>query len=160
VSGGRIDSVERIGLGVEARHERTIAEETAMNRKMLLGDPPPIRITAQDLQRLDALLTHLSESSPVASFLQREVDRAEVTDGTDGTSFVRIGTRLSFSDEQGVRHTGTLVLPEQLKECQDGISILTPIGSALLGLSEGQAIEYTTLDGRTKTITVLSIDPA
>lgn len=131
-----------------------------MNRKMLLGDPPPIRITRHDLQRLDALLAHLDDASPLASFLQREIDRAELADDPTGTAFVHLGTRLSFTDEQGSRHTGTLVLPEQLQGCPDGISILTPVGSALLGLSEGQAIEYTTLDGRTKTITIQAIHAA
>jgi regulator of nucleoside diphosphate kinase len=39
------------------------------------------------------------------------------------------------------------------------ISILTPVGSALFGLSEGQSIAYETPDGRIKTLTALRISP-
>ena len=131
-----------------------------MNRKSMLGDPPPIRITPQDLGRLDALLTHLSQPAGVIDFLQREVDRADVAEATDGDGipFVRFGSCVTFVDDQGTRHTATLITPDEAARRQDGISILTPVGAALLGLSEGQAIEYSTLDGRTKSVQVLRIE--
>ncbi len=134
-----------------------------MNRKSLLGDPPPIRITLQDLGRLDTLLASLSRPTPVIEFLQREVDRAAVADTiadkADGQDapFVRLGSRVTFSDDQGARHTATLITPEEAVRRQDGISILTPVGAALLGLSQGQTISYQTLDGRTKSVHIVEI---
>ncbi|KAA0682622.1 GreA/GreB family elongation factor [Azospirillum brasilense] len=134
-----------------------------MNRKSMLGDPPPIRITPQDLGRLDVLLAHLSRPAGVIDFLQREVDRADVADppdgGDGGTPFVRLGSRVTFADDRGTRHTATLITPDEAARRQDGISILTPVGAALLGLSEGQSIAYGTLDGRTKSVQVLRIEP-
>lgn len=129
-----------------------------MNRKMLLGDPPPIRITHQDLLLLERLLAGMAPDSKIATFLQDELDRAAVA--PDGeAAFVSLGTRLSFTDEQGNSRTGTLVLPGRQSDVPDAVSILTPVGSALLGLSEGQAIAYATPDGRTKVLTVLRIHP-
>ncbi|WP_188261341.1 GreA/GreB family elongation factor [Azospirillum tabaci] len=132
-----------------------------MNRKSMLGDPPPIRITPHDLGRLDVLLAHLSQPAGVIDFLQREVDRADVADPPDdgGTPFVRLGSRVTFADDRGTRHTATLITPDEAARRQDGISILTPVGAALLGLSEGQSIAYGTLDGRTKSVQVLRIEP-
>jgi Transcription elongation factor len=130
-----------------------------MNRKALLGDPPPIRITPQDLGRLDTLLANLSRPTPVVEFLQREVDRAAVADRNDGQDapFVRLGSRVTFADDLGSQHTATLITPEEAVRRQDGISILTPVGAALLGLSQGQAISYQTLDGRTKSVRIVEI---
>ncbi len=138
-----------------------------MNRKALLGDPPPIRITPRDLGLLDALLAHLSQPAAVIEYLQREVNRAAVTDSAGNgpadaqfaaqSTFVRLGTRVTFADDQGTRHTATLVPPNEASRRPDGISILTPVGAALLGLSEGQSITYGTLDGRTKTVRIEAI---
>jgi regulator of nucleoside diphosphate kinase len=128
-----------------------------MNRKMLLGDPP-IRITGADLGRLDALVATLSRtSSPVVRFLEREIDRAALVDPHDTVPFVRMRSTIRFSDGDGIPRTATLVYPEELPSTPDGLSILTPVGTALLGLAEGQRIAYETLDGRTKTLTVLEI---
>ena len=130
-----------------------------MNRKALLGDPPPIRITPRDLGLLDSLLSHLSQPAAVIDYLQREVNRAAVTDAAEDVpaAFVRLGTTLTFADDQGNRHTATLVPPDEAGRRPGAISILTPVGAALLGLSEGQSITYGTLDGRTKTVRIVAI---
>lgn len=129
-----------------------------MNRKMLLGDPPPIRITGTDLGRLDNLVANLSRSSSsVVRFLQRELDRATLADPADSTPFIGMRSRVRFADGDGTIRTATLVYPEDLPATPDGLSILTPVGTALLGLAEGQSISYETLDGRTKTLAVIEI---
>lgn len=130
-----------------------------MNRKMLLGDPPPIHITGQDFGRLDVLLANLSAkiTTPTLEYLRNELDRARLVEDADATtSFVRIGSRVLFRDEQGKTYRLTLALPESGDD-PDHISILTPAGAALLGLSEGQSIAYETRDNRIKTITVLEV---
>ena len=130
-----------------------------MNRKMLLGDPPPIHITGQDFGRLDVLLAHLSAkiTTPTLEYLRNELDRARLVDDADAaTSFVQIGARVRFRDEQGKTYRLTLAFPGSGDD-PGHISILTPVGAALLGLSEGQSIAYETRDNRIKTITVLAI---
>jgi len=129
-----------------------------VTRKMMLGDPPPIRITGADLGRLDSIVANLSRtSSPVVRFLEREIDRAALADPGDMAPFVRMHSRVRFTDGDGVPRAATLVYPEELPPVPDGLSILTPVGTALLGLAEGQRISYETLDGRTKTLTVIEI---
>ena len=129
-----------------------------MTRKMLLGDPPSIHITGRDFGRLDVLLAKLSAktNTPALQFLRSELDRARLIDEADvATPFVRIGSRVLFKDERGKTYRLALALPGQTGD--SSISILTPAGAALLGLSEGQAISYETPDNRIKTITVLKV---
>ena len=133
-----------------------------MNRKMLLGDPPVIHITGQDFGRLDVLLANLSTkpdtNKPTMEFLRVEVDRARLIDEADIVApFVQIGSRVLFWDEHGKTYRFTLVLPGQKPSELGNISVVTPVGAALLGLSEGQSISYETPDDRIKTITVLKI---
>jgi regulator of nucleoside diphosphate kinase len=129
-----------------------------MHRKSQLADPPAIRVDNRDLGQLDRLLAALPDTSPVFEFLRREVERATVVDDADAdVPFVKLGSRLTFEDDSGRIHTGRVGFPGQLVGCPDVISILTPVGSALFGLSEGQSIAYETPDGRIKTLTVLRI---
>ncbi len=134
-------------------------------RKLLVGDPPGIRITDHDLERLDALLSSFRNrpASPVIEFLQQEVDRAGSAEGQPPDQpFVKLGSQVEFRDEDTGRVlTATLCFPGQGEGIADAVSLLTPVGSALLGLSPGQSIAYDTPDGRTKTITIQRVtDPA
>jgi regulator of nucleoside diphosphate kinase len=95
---------------------------------------------------------------PVLRFLEDEVERARIVDdGESETPFVRIGSRVVFKDEAGKVYRLTLALPGDMPDSSGRISILTPAGAALLGLSEGQLIAYETPDNRVKTITVLEV---
>jgi regulator of nucleoside diphosphate kinase len=134
--------------------------EDEMHQKSLLGDPPEIRVNSRDLGQLDRLLSAVPSASPVFEFLRREVDRATVVDDASaGVPFVQLGSRVTFEDESGRFYIGKVGFPGQLVGCPDVISILTPVGSALFGLSEGQSIAYETPDGRIKTLTALRISP-
>lgn len=131
-----------------------------MNRKAMLGDPPPIRITAIDLNRIDGLLDDRNHaiSRRVSAFLRGEIDRAEIVDSPDSPdAFVRIGSTVIFEDEVGRQYTRTLVFPHRTQHYPDGVSVVTPVGSALLGLATGQSISFKTPDDRVKTLTVLKI---
>jgi regulator of nucleoside diphosphate kinase len=129
-----------------------------MNRKVQIGDPP-IRILRNDLEKLENLLDHLHRAyARVSLFLQNEVMRADVVERQTRQPFVQLGSWVAFCDEEGAHHAGTLHLPEERQEAPaDGISILTPVGAALLGLSRGQTITYETIDRRSKQLTVLDM---
>ncbi len=131
-----------------------------MNRKAMLGDPPAIRLTEDDLGRLDAMLAGVPQTSPSLEFLRREVERATIVAEGDAANFVKLGSHVSFEDETGKRYTGTVGFPNDVAGQPDPISILTPVGAALLGVAEGQSISYETLDGRTKTLTVVRLLPS
>ena len=130
-----------------------------MNRKTMLGDPPALHVTRENLGRLDALLAGLPETSPSVELLRREVDRAIVAEEAEAAEFVKLGSCVSFEDEIGKCYTGTVGFPSDIAGKPHPISILTPVGAALLGLAKGQSIAYETLDGRTKTLTVVRLLP-
>jgi regulator of nucleoside diphosphate kinase len=116
---------------------------------------PAIRILAADYDRL----AELAESVP-DSFLRRELDRAAiVSDAADDS--VQMGSRVCFRDHDGGRiHDVRLVYPAQSDPARGRISILTPVGSALLGLPTGARMQWRDRGGRTKELTVLSVQPA
>lgn len=130
-----------------------------MNRKIQIGDPP-IRIARQDLEKLETILDSLHRSyARISLFLQNEVLRAQVVDVASDRPFVRLGSRVRFTDEQEVEREGTLFAPEEGRaNPPDGISVLTPAGCALLGLSVGQSIRYETIDRRIKHIRVTGVE--
>jgi regulator of nucleoside diphosphate kinase len=54
----------------------------------------------------------------------------------------------------------TLVFPAEADIAEGKISVLTPVGAALIGLTEGQSIMWTTRDGRDQELTILSVKAA
>jgi regulator of nucleoside diphosphate kinase len=130
-----------------------------MNRKTMLGDPPAIRLTHNDIGRLEALLAGGATESSALEFLRHEVERAIVVPERDAASLVKLGSRVAFEDETGKLYTGTVGFPIDVAGRPDSISILAPVGAALLGLTEGQSISYVTPDRRTKRLTVVRLLP-
>ena len=57
----------------------------------------------------------------------------------------------------GERHTLTLVYPHESNVDTGHVSVLAPVGSALLGLSIGQSIDWSAPDGRKLRLRVTSI---
>ncbi|WJR79122.1 nucleoside diphosphate kinase regulator [Bradyrhizobium sp. NP1] len=121
---------------------------------------PPIIVTSDDARRLSALANSSMEIfPPVAHFLAREMDRASVApDDADLAGVVRMGSRVGYRDERtgGVREV-VLVYPHEADIDHNRISVLTPVGAALIGLSIGQAIEFQTPDRQMRSVTVLHV---
>ena len=123
---------------------------------------PKIVIRKADHDRLTQLANGLIERQPeLADELLNELERARLVKGDAAPAdTVQMGSTVAFrSDDGGVRRV-TLVYPADADIAQGRISILTPIGTALLGLSVGQAIDFTANDGRKHRLTVLSVDAA
>ena len=121
---------------------------------------PPIVITASEAHRLSALADSSMAVFPrVAQFLARETDRAQlVDDDADLHDVVRMGSRVRYrDDETGDVREVVLVYPHEADISRKRISVLTPVGAALIGLSVGQTIEFQTPDRRTRALTVLRV---
>lgn len=121
---------------------------------------PAITVSRSDFERLTRLAeAYLSKSPEVADQLLHELDRARVVeDNRVADDIVRIGSSLRFTTDQGEARSVTLVFPGQADIAEGRISILTPIGSALIGLSVGQSIDWSARDGRTHRLTVENVD--
>lgn len=121
---------------------------------------PPIKVTADELRRLNALANSSMELFPrVAHFLAREMERAQIVAGdADLRDVVRMGSRVSCRDERtGETREVVLVYPHEANIELNRISVLTPVGAALIGLSVGQGIEFQTPSQQTRSLTVVAV---
>jgi len=95
-----------------------------------------------------------------ADGLLYELERAEVVaDEALPTDAVRMGSTVRFRTNGGSERGVTLVFPKDADIGEGRISVLTPVGTALLGLRTGQSITWLTRDGRKQVLTVTSVLP-
>ncbi|MDD1528058.1 MULTISPECIES: nucleoside diphosphate kinase regulator [Bradyrhizobium] len=119
---------------------------------------PPIRIAEDDSRRLSSLANSTMDLFPnVAQFLARELDRATVAGENDLRGVVRMGSKVTYRDDKGASREIVLVYPHEANIALSRISILTPVGAALIGLSVGQRIAFETPDKRIRGLTVLAV---
>jgi regulator of nucleoside diphosphate kinase len=123
---------------------------------------PPISLRMCDADRLRNIAEAASSKYPqTTDFLAREIERAEILpDARLLPGLVTMDSDVTFRDDISMQErTVTLVYPEAADVEAGKISILTPIGAALIGLSVGQTIEFQTPGGRWRSLTVLKVDP-
>lgn len=118
-----------------------------------------IVVTERDYQRLQGLANAARLRQPdVAEELAGELDRAGiVADAEIAPDVVRMGSTVEYRTETGTARAVTLVFPGEADIAEGKVSILTPIGTALLGLSPGQSIDWFARDGRSHRLTILSV---
>ncbi len=128
------------------------------------GALPAIRVTAGDRERLYGLADAAAARMPeLAEYLASELDRAKVVPaGKAAEGFVRMGSEVEFRDDTtGKAQAVTLVYPGEADIARGRISVMTPVGAALLGLGKGQSIGWETRTGGAKRLTVLDVrEPA
>lgn len=121
---------------------------------------PRITLTAEDHGRLSTLASAASERvQDAASALGEELDRAHVlARGRQPDGIVRMGSEVEFRDDtSGKVRVVMLVYPHQADIGQGKISVLTPVGTALIGLPAGASITWRTRSGELKHLTVLQV---
>ncbi|MBL8714347.1 MAG: nucleoside diphosphate kinase regulator [Alphaproteobacteria bacterium] len=118
---------------------------------------PEIHVTDRDREILERLASGVRAASEVAEELMRELERAGTAKDGDAENYVGLGTKLTFATSAGEEKTVELVMPAEADISAGKISIMTPVGVALLGLSKGQTIEWNARDGRAGTLTIVEI---
>jgi regulator of nucleoside diphosphate kinase len=111
---------------------------------------PNIVVSSLDIERLEALFDALpaAEADKHEGLLD-ELSRAEIVEPPDmPPDVVTMNSRVRFvlGDTPGELDM-TLVYPRDLDGSPDKISILTPVGTALLGLKAGESIQWLRQDG-------------
>lgn len=97
-------------------------------------------------------------SSDAAESLLGEMERARVVpEGKLPPDIVRMGSAVQYRTDRDEIVDVTLVYPVEADISTGRISVLTPIGAALIGMRAGQSITWESRDGRTNTLTVLSV---
>ncbi|MCJ8157994.1 nucleoside diphosphate kinase regulator [Sphingomonas sp. LaA6.9] len=130
-------------------------------RHIASGDAPlpTIVVSEADQDRLYDLAYAIQRTAPeVAKVLLQEMGRAEIRE-TDAISHsvIAMGSLVRFRDEDGQERTITLVYPGEADIEAGRISVATPVGAALIGLSVGQSFRWTGRDGQDHVLTVLGV---
>ena len=116
---------------------------------------PHIVVSATDASRLESVLANAQDNA-VARDLEEELARAEIRDPSEmPAGVVQMGSRVRCLDETThAEHVVQLVFPQQADVAAGRVSILAPVGAALLGLSAGQSIDWPLPGGRTTRLRV------
>lgn len=111
---------------------------------------PRITICRTDFERLQRLIDLQPEGrdAVLAERLEQELLRAEVVEQVPPDVVAMNSTVLFEEAETGTRRQVRLCYPQEARGETGCISVLAPIGSALLGLSVGQSIEWQVPGGR------------
>lgn len=123
---------------------------------------PEIVISNADHDRLTRLANGLLDNKPeLAEELLAELERAKVVEpaAVPGET-VQMGAAVTYETGEGQRREVTLVYPADADISLGRVSILTPIGTALLGLAVGQSIDWVANDGRSHQLKVVSVREA
>jgi regulator of nucleoside diphosphate kinase len=106
-----------------------------MSIQVTMDALPRILISRVEEKRLTAIATAASQRVPEASAaLLSELERADVLPETAmPADVVRIGSIIEFEVDDGRRLKVQLVLPENADINAGRISVLTPVGAALIG---------------------------
>lgn len=109
---------------------------------------PPIILSSLDVERLERLLD-TAPATPAAAALRAELDRADVRAPQDmPPDVVTMNATVRFTvGEGGETLLRTLVYPRDAGADAERLSVLAPVGSALLGLRVGQQIDWPTPAG-------------
>src|SRR5690606_7901482 len=123
---------------------------------------PPLLLSRLDVERIESLLEQPQYRGLNTAALQEELERAELTDPAkmpDDVITMNSVARVRVEDpvHGDHEHELTLVYPRDADGSNDKVSILAPVGSALLGLRIGDSIDCPMPGGRTARLQVLSI---
>lgn len=129
-------------------------------KRVVTDERPPIRLIRRDYAQLEGLLNalHPAEASKAASFLRAELARAWLLDSVAvPEDVVVVHSVVLLRDAIEGECVVTLVCPSEHRFVEAATSILTPLGAALIGLSEGQSITFENDDGLLRRVTVLRV---
>ncbi|MCR6500594.1 nucleoside diphosphate kinase regulator [Shinella sp. CPCC 101442] len=133
-----------------------------MTVKTKSGRRPAITIARSEHERLSNLADMLAERDPhAAEQLAAELDRAKIVDDARmAPGIMRVGSFAEFRIDDEAPQTAELVFPGDADISRQRISVLTPVGAALLGLSAGQSIEWAARDGRVRRLSMIAVHAA
>ncbi|ELW80829.1 MULTISPECIES: nucleoside diphosphate kinase regulator [Acinetobacter] len=110
---------------------------------------PNIIISEQDLHRLETMLEHQSKLTITMQHLEEELARAEVV-APDAIpeNVVTMNAKVLITIAPSTEATEiTLVYPHDFRGDKGQVNVIAPVGAAILGLAEGQEIEWPQPDG-------------
>lgn len=125
-----------------------------------MAELPPITVSSQDLERLYALLEKLpAENFANAAALEKELMRANVLETHEiPPDVVTMRSIVRFViNPSGKVFELLLCYPDEMDDNPNKVSILAPIGSAILGMSVGQQIEWPAPGGGNLSVRIVAV---
>lgn len=131
-----------------------------MSRRTHPYRKPSVYVAESDFERLSNLAA--SRSTLGAVLLEEELMRATIVkDRGSPQNFVRLGSFVAFRDlTSGRTRRVQIVLPEEADIDLDRLSVVTPVGAALLGLKVGDSMGLSTEDGRPHVLVIEAVESA
>lgn len=116
-------------------------------------------ISTADFQRLIKLIERYD--TPAAEALDLELGRPDLIKINETpTDAVSMGSKVTFVDlDSNQENTVSLVYPDEANVTEMKISILSPVGSALIGLRIGGTIDWPVLQGKVRRLKVIAVQP-
>lgn len=116
-----------------------------------------ITVTESDYRKLLSLIETVDTAA--ADNLDAELSRADVVpDQQLPADTVAMGSTVTFRDrDNGAETTVTLVFPREANVDEMRISVLSPVGSALIGLRIGDTIDWPLPGGRQRRLEVVTV---
>ncbi|HDR2162687.1 TPA: nucleoside diphosphate kinase regulator [Enterobacter cancerogenus] len=121
---------------------------------------PTIIINELDAERIDMLLEKPEYAAlPIADALNAELDRAQMcTPESMPHDVVTMNSQVKFRDlTTGEERTRTLVYPAKMTDSATQLSVLAPVGAALIGLRTGDTIHWELPGGASAHLEVLEL---
>jgi regulator of nucleoside diphosphate kinase len=121
---------------------------------------PPIHLSEADYDVIADLALAMQKRAPdLAQLILDEINRAKVhSPGSVPKDVVTLGSEVAFQDDStGEERRLQLVLPQDADIAADRISVMTPVGAGLIGMSVGREISWPTPDGRPRVLRILEV---
>lgn len=117
-----------------------------------------IYLTELDLTRLEKAAGRAGSHSSLADLVDDLITRANVVPSDKiPADVVTMNSAVRVVDDAGVEQEWTLVYPEEANVASAKLSVLSPMGAALLGARAGKSVKYTAPNGAQRTLTVKAI---
>jgi len=107
-----------------------------------MNPKPAITVSSRDLERLEAVLATLPFDAAARTQLRSELDRADVLAPEQmPANVVTMNSVVRFRTGAGESFQRALVYPRDARADGEHVSVLAPVGAAMLGLTVGDSIE-------------------
>jgi regulator of nucleoside diphosphate kinase len=119
---------------------------------------PPVYVRGSDIPELWCIAAEARKTASQTDLFLQEFDRLRLASETTESDFVRLDSSVVYKDLRTKRQRRVRVVrPGSEMPEENAVSLLSPIGAALVGLKEGAIFRWADPDGRFQAIKVLEI---
>ncbi len=122
-----------------------------------MSETPNLVMSQEDFNKISALLS--GARLEIVELLEEELNRAQVVPKEQlPNDIVAMGSEVTFIDlDTNKEQTMTLVYPSESDIQTNKVSILAPVGAALIGLRIGQTIDWPLSEKKVRRIKVTAV---